>query len=289
MISSTSEVGQGGETVLCQIAAEELGVPLANVSKAAPDTAFTPFDESTTSSRSTFHMGNAVKMAARDAKGTDPQDGRQADESAVKKLTIRDGMVQVTGKPDTATPLGQVLQKRYGASGSVLGRGFYFPEGLAPEGEYFTFNCVFWMYCAQGAEVEVDPRTGKVKVLRMVAAHDTGTAINPKNCMEQIAGGLSFGLGFTFYEDLIRENGKTINPSFLSYKIPTTLDMAPLEAHLVEPYFEPGPFGAKAVGEPASVPTAAAIANAIADAIGVRIKDLPITPDKILAALKNKA
>ena len=289
VISSTSEVGQGGETTLCQIAAEELGVPLENVSKAAPDTAYTPFDESTTSSRSTFHMGNAVRLAARDAKEQILQMAGKQMKVPVEELTIKDGNVQVTGKPDTATPIGQVLRRRYGASGSVLGRGFYFPEGLAAEGEYFTFNCIFWMYCAQGAEVEVDPRTGKVKVLRIVAAHDTGTAINPKNCIEQIAGSLSFGLGFAFYEDLIRENGKTINPSFLSYKIPTTLDMAPIEAYLVEPHFEPGPFGAKAIGEPASVPTAPAIANAIADAIGVRITDLPITPDKILAALKNRA
>lgn len=289
VISSTSEVGQGGETTLCQIAAEELGVPLENVSKAAPDTAFTPFDESTTSSRSTFHMGNAVRLAAHDAREQILLMAGKQMKVPVEELTIRDGNVQVTGKPETATPIGQVLRRKYGASGSVLGRGFYFPEGLAPEGEYFTFNSVFWMYCAQGAEVEVDPRTGRVKVLRIVGAHDTGTAINPKNCLEQIAGGLSMGLGFTFYEDLVRENGKTVNPSFLSYKIPTTLDMVPLEAHLVEPHFAPGPFGAKAVGEPASVPTAAAIANAIANAIGVRIKDLPITPDKILAALKNRA
>jgi CO/xanthine dehydrogenase Mo-binding subunit len=289
VISSTSEVGQGGETTLCQIAAEELGVPLSDVSKAAPDTAFTPFDESTTSSRSTFHMGNAVKLAARDAKDQILQMAGKQMKVSVKKLTIIDGMVQIAGKPETATPIGQVLRRRYGASGSVLGRGFYFPEGLAPEGEYFTLNCVFWMYCAQGAEVEVDPNTGQVKILRIVAAHDTGTAINPKSCIEQIAGSMSFGLGYTFYEDLIRENGKTANPSFLSYKIPTTLDMPPIEAHLVEPYFEPGPFGAKAIGEPASVPTAPAIANAIANAIGVRIMDLPITPDKILAALKKKA
>ena len=288
VISSTSEVGQGGETTLCQIAAEALGVPLSSVAKAAPDTAFTPFDESTTSSRSTSHMGNAVKLAALDAREQILKMAGQQMKAPVKKLTIMDGNVQVIGKPEQAMPIAQVLRRRYGASGSVLGRGFYFPEGLAPEGEYFTFNCIFWMYCAQGAEVEVDPHTGQVKVLRIVAAHDTGTAINPKSCIEQISGSLSFGLGFTFYEDLIRENGKTVNPSFLSYKIPTTLDMPPIEAHLIEPYFEPGPYGAKAIGEPASVPTAPAIANAIADAIGVRITDLPITPDKILAALKNK-
>ena len=299
LLSSSSEVGQGAETILCQIAAEEMGVPLSSVSKASPDTAFTPFDESTTSSRTTFHMGNAIRMAATDAKEQIFQIASQQMKAPVQELVIREGKVQLLGKPETAIPIGQVLRRKYGPSGSILGRGFFYPsiekdlpppdsEGNIPEGEYFTFSSIFWMYCAQGAEVEIDPLTGKVEVLRVVAAHDVGTAINPANCIHQIEGGLSMGLGFTLYEDLIRENGKTINPSFLSYKIPSTLDMVPLEAHLVEAFFEPGPFGAKAVGEPASVPTAAAIANAIANAIGVRIKDLPITPDKILEALKKK-
>ena len=289
MLSSTSEVGQGAETVLCQIAAEELGVPLASVSKATPDTAVTPFDESTTSSRSTSHMGNAVKMAAADAREQIIKLAAKTLEANPDDLEIRDGNVHVKGVPEKALPIGKVLSANFGASGTVLGRGFFFPEGIAPKGEYFTLHSIFWMYCAQGAEVEIDPLTGRVKVLRVVAAHDTGTAINPASCMGQIEGGLSMGLGFTLYEDLLHENGKTVNPFFLSYKIPTTLDMVPLETHLVEAPFEQGPFGAKAVGEAASVTTAPAIANAIANAIGVRIKDLPITPDKILEALKKRA
>lgn len=145
------------------------------------------------------------------------------------------------------------------------------------------------MYCAQAAEVEVDIRTGRVKILKIVAAHDVGKAINPDNCVHQIEGGLAMGLGFTFYEEILHEGGKTVNPSFVSYKIPTPLDMVPLESHLVEAASKQGPFGAKAVGEAASLPTAPAIANAIGNAIGVRIKDLPITPEKILEALKKKA
>ena len=289
LLSSTSEVGQGSETVLCQIAAEELGVPLASVSKATPDTAVTPFDESTTSSRSTSHMGSAVKMAAADAREQILKLAANTLEASPDDLEIKNGNVRVKGVPEKALSIAKVLSTHYGPSGTILGKGFYYPREEVGGGEYFTFDSVFWMYCAQGAEVEVDPHTGRVKVLRVVAAHDTGTAINPANCMQQIAGGLSFGLGFTFYEDLIRESGKTQNPSLMSYKIPTSLDMVPLEAHIVEGHYEAGPFGAKAVGEPASVPTAAAIANAIADAIGVRIKDLPITPDKNLAALKEKA
>ncbi len=288
VLCSTTEVGQGSETVMCQIAAEELGVPVTSVSKAAPDTAYTPFDESTTSSRSTFHMGNAVKMAAHDAREQILQIGAKQLHAPVESLTITNGTVHVAGNPGGGKPIGQMLKARYGGSGCVLGRGFYFPDGQAPEGEYFTLNSIFWMYCAQAAEVEVDPRTGRVTVLRMAAAHDVGKALNPTQCVEQIAGGLSFGIGYAFFEDLIRDKGRTLNPSFLSYKMPTTLDMMPLETFLVEPFFEAGPFGAKAVGEPSSVPTAPAIGNAIANAIGVRIKELPITPDKILAALKAK-
>ena len=288
LLSSTTEVGQGSDTALCQIAAEVLGVPVTSLTKATPDTAVTPFDESTTSSRSTFHMGNAVKMAATDAREQIVKIAALQMGAPPEAIDLRDGNVFVEGKPETAVPLGQVLKRKFGASGSILGRGFYFPEGIAKEGEYFTFNSIFWMYCAQAAEVEVDPVTGIVKVLKVVAAHDTGTAINPANCLQQIEGGLSMGLGFTFFEDLIRENGRTLNPSFLSYKIPTTLDMVPVEAYLVEAPSLHGPFGAKAVGEPASVPTAPAIANAIANAIGARITDLPITPDKVLAALKKQ-
>jgi carbon-monoxide dehydrogenase large subunit len=144
------------------------------------------------------------------------------------------------------------------------------------------------MYAAQGAEVEVEPETGQVKVLRIVAAHDVGRAINPANCRYQIEGAIAQGLGLALFEDLVIDNGTTENPTFQSYKLPTTLDMPQIEAILVEMPHERGPFGAKTVGEPALIPTAAAIGNAIADAIGVHIRELPITPEKILAALREK-
>lgn len=181
-----------------------------------------------------------------------------------------------------------MLRGHYGSGASILGRGFYYPEDVTAPGDYFSLFSVFWTYSAQGVEVEVDPQTGKVKVLRMVAAHDVGRAINPANCCSQIEGALAMGLGYALYEELLYKNGKMLNPSLLSYKIPCALDMPPLEPILVEMIDERGPFGAKAVGEPALVPTAPAIANAIANAIGVRIKDLPITPDKVLAALEEK-
>jgi CO/xanthine dehydrogenase Mo-binding subunit len=288
VLSSTSEVGQGAETVLCQIAAEELGVPLASVRKASPDTAVTPFDESSTSSRSTFHMGNAVRLAAQDARRQLMAIAAELFERPVDELEVRDGLVGVVGDPSTTMPIGQVLRRRYGASATILGRGFFYPDGLVAPGDYFSLTSVFWMYAAQGAEVEVDPETGRVTVLRVVAAHDVGRAVHPESCRAQIEGAVAQGVGFALYEALEIEDGTVLNPSFQAYKIPTVRDVPPVEAHLVELPHPQGPFGAKSVGEPALVPTAAAIGNAIANAIGVRIADLPITPEKILAALAAK-
>jgi CO/xanthine dehydrogenase Mo-binding subunit len=288
VLASTSEVGQGSETVLCQIAAEELGVPLAAVNKAGADTAYTPFDESSTSSRSTFHMGNAVRDAARDAREqllTLAADVLQTDRGP---LDIRHGTIVNTRRPEMSATIAQVLKRRYGSSSTVLGRGFFYPDGLVSPDDYFALVSVFWMYAAQGAEVEVDPETGRVRIVRIVAAHDVGRAINPANCRYQIEGAVAQGIGLAMFEDLLIEDGVTVNPSFEGYKLPTTLDMPSIEAILVEMPHEHGPFGAKTVGEPALVPTAAAIGNAIADAIGVHITDLPITPEKVLAAIRAR-
>ncbi len=289
LLSSTSEVGQGSETVLPQIVAEELGVPLDRVTKATPDTSVTPFDESSTSSRSTFHMGNAVRLAARDAREQLLAIASDVLGVPIDGLDVRDGFLVPTRGQGEPTSIAAVLRARYGASSTILGRGFYYPDGLVAPENYFSLISIFWMYAAQGAEVEVDPETGRVTILRIVAAHDVGRAINPANCRAQIEGAVAQGIGLALYEHLIQDHtGTTVNPSFVDYKIPTALDMPRVESLLVELPHERGPFGAKTVGEPALVPTAAAIGNAVANAIGVRIRDLPITPEKVLAALKAR-
>jgi CO/xanthine dehydrogenase Mo-binding subunit len=136
------------------------------------------------------------------------------------------------------------------------------------------------------AEVEVDPETGRVKVLGFVAAQDCGRAINPLGVEGQIEGSVSMGLGQAFYEALSQEHGRTTNPSFAEYKIPSARDMPPIECHIIESIDPEGPCGAKGIGEMTQLPTCPAIANAIYDAIGVQIKSLPITPEKILAAIQ---
>jgi len=146
-----------------------------------------------------------------------------------------------------------------------------------------------YSFGTQGAEVEVDLETGKVEVLRFVAAHDVGKVINKQTIMGQIYGGIAMGIGYALCEEYKTEKGKNLNPNFLDYKIPSAPDIDfPIHVECIETDDQNGPFGAKGVGEPGLVPTAPAIANAVYDAIGVRIKSLPITPEKILAALRER-
>ena len=142
--------------------------------------------------------------------------------------------------------------------------------------------------CFQGAEVEVDVETGEVKIVRMVAAHDVGKVLNPPALKGQIYGALAQGIGYALYENLESQEGKILNPNFRDYKIPRVWEMNfPIDLEFIETDDSFGPFGAKGVAEPGLVPTAPAIANAIYDAVGIRIRDLPITPQKLLAELKK--
>ena len=289
LLSSSMEVGQGAHTVLTQIAAKELGLDPNQVSLVTPDTDVTPYDRSTTSSRTTFSMGLAVQRAAADAKAQILQLGAEVLEAAIEDVELRDGLVSVVGSPDRSVPLGQLI---FGARGEhpILGRGEYHMEDatpLDPETGQGKRPVPFWMYGTQAAEVEVDEETGQVKVLRLVAAHDVGRAINPKTCEQQLEGALGMGLSCALIEEVVLEQGRFLNPNFIDYHILTTLDVPDLQALVVEVPHPDGPFGAKGVGEPALAPTAAAIANALYDAVGVRLKDLPLSPEAVWAALRD--
>ena len=288
LLSSTTEVGQGADTILCQIAAEELGVPFRWVKRMAPDTSTTPYDTSTTSSRSSFHMGNAVKAAAADAKEQIIKLAALLLKAGPDELAIKDGQVYVKERPSHFLSIAQVLGKHYGHSATVLGRGFYYPELEVPV-EYFSTHMIFWCLGAHGIEVEVNRQTGEVKLLKVYAAHDTGKALHPSNCEGQIEGGLSMGLGFALYENFMFQGTHLLNPTFLDYKLPTVLEMPEIEPILVECTHREGPYGAKGMGETTNVPLPPALANAIFDAVGIRIYDLPITAEKVLNALKQAA
>jgi xanthine dehydrogenase molybdenum-binding subunit len=171
----------------------------------------------------------------------------------------------------------------------VMAEYFYDPPNENLDREFKGNLSVTYAYGTHGVEVEVDKETGQVKILRYVAAHDVGRAINPMLLEGQVYGGVTQGIGYALTERLILQNGKVMNANFLDYKMLTAKDVPNIETIVVETNDPFGPFGAKGIGEPGLVPTAPAIANAIYDAVGVRIKELPITPEKVLAALKEKA
>ena len=292
VLASTVDMGQGSSTVLAQIAAQELGLDVSTVRVVAPDTDVTPFDHGTASSRSTFHMGNAVRQAAVDARTQLFEIAAEVLEASPHDLEARGGCIYVKGVPQ-GLPISQIpMGVTYGKGKPVIGRGTYsVPDAtpLDPDTGQGTYPAVFWLYGAQAAEVLVDPATGKVEVLKLVSAHDVGRVINPLNCRQQVEGAAVMGLGYALMEELVLEDGKPVNMNFTDYRIPTALDIPETIPIFVESRHEHGPYGAKGVGEPALAPTAPAIGNAIYRAIGVRITDLPITPEKVLRALKEKA
>lgn len=292
IVTAAVDVGQGAETVMGQIAAEVLGVKLDSITIITGDTDITPYDLGAFGCRSTFVSGNAVKNAAEDTKKELLQVASEMLEIHPDDLEAREGRIYPKGSPEKGVEISDVVKFSIDKRGKpISGRGKYF-DPIAPQvsidkgyGDHiptFIFGC-------QVAEVEVDAETGNVNVVNLAAAHDCGIAINPMAATGQLEGGCTQGIGFALTESLILNNGNTLNPNFLDYKILTSIDVPNMNVELVQTYDPDGPFGAKGIGEPGLVPTAPAIANAIYNAVGVRIKSLPITPEKVLAALKEKS
>ena len=271
------DVGEGSLTVLAQVAAETLGVPYDSVRVVSGDTRHTPAAPITAGSTATFSGGLAAKSAAEQLKQRIVEAAASELGAAPEDLDIVDGAV-VDGTGPRMT-LAQVARTNAGAPLQV-------EATVDPGSREFVVNS----FGAHFAEVEVDTDTGAVSVLRFVAAHDSGRILNPNMAVNQVEGGVSQMLGFTLSERMLTDarNGVTLNASFLEHKGPTILDSPPIEVIFADVVDPVGPFGAKALGEPPSVGVAPAIANAIYDAIGVRIRELPITPDVILNELTLK-
>jgi len=293
VLAGTVEIGQGCNTILSQVAAEELKVPIEKVRMAPLDTDVIPFDASTTSSRSTYHMGNAVRRAAIDAREKLKEMASPMLEGKKEDIALSGGKLFLKDHPEMALPIGEVIRRKLGADGAVRGDGSYTYEigkDLDLETGHSDHASAFYMYATQAAEVAVDEETGRARVLRIAAAHDVGKAINPLNCAAQIEGGLAMGIGSALHEHLVIDSqGKVRNPSFLDYHLVTSLDLPEMIPIIVECAEPEGPYGAKGLGEPGLAPTPAAIGNAVADALGVRIYDLPLSPERIYWAMqKNK-
>jgi CO/xanthine dehydrogenase Mo-binding subunit len=240
------------------------------------DTDVTPYDMGTLGSRSLFHMGHAVRLAAEDAR------------DKIKALA-RD-----VGEPEgTNVPVSELFKKKYGMqAGNIIGTGTYKPDYVPPQpGTGQTPNATpFWMVSGAGAEVEVDTETGHVKITKLISVIDCGKPINPKIVDTQISGGALMQLGFTMFEKMHLDGGQVTNASLADYKIPGFHDVpVAMENITVDTYQSNGPFGAKGVGEVATFCVSPAIANAIDDAVGVRLTELPLNPETVYRALRAKA
>ena len=289
LICSSVEVGAGQKTVLAQMAADSIGVPVESISVPHSDTSYSPYDFGVTSSRTTFHMGNAIRVAGQKARQKIIALAAEVLDTRVDRLDLIDGQIE-EHKGNHQFAIKEIMTKKYGGrGGAILAEGQYTPEGsplLKASPGVEKMSSIFWKFATHAAEVEVDLETGIVKVLRVVAAHDVGKAINPMGCEQQVEGAVVMGLSNTLYEEFKMENGRILNDTLADYKLATMQELPEIVTILVESVQKEGPFGAKGIGEPAAAPTAPAIANAIYNAIGVRIKELPITPDKILSALR---
>jgi CO/xanthine dehydrogenase Mo-binding subunit len=291
VLTGTVETGQGSLTVLCQIAAEELGVATDDVHIVSGDSDMAPMDSGAIASRTTYVTGNAIRLAAGQAKeilfdAAAPLLGVRPDQ-----LDARDRRIHVKGFPQRSLPIAAAAQHAQAVMGRPpVGTASWNPPTVALDpdtGQGKPFNT--YVYATQIAEVEVDDETGEVDVLRIVAAHDCGTPVNPMLVEGQVEGGISMGIGFALQEEILFDDaGRQLNPNLTNYIVPTSLDMPEIEVSILKGCDPTGPFGAKGVGEPTSVPTAAAILNAIHDAVGVRITSLPATSEKILAAIQAK-
>ena len=284
-----SDMGQGQKTVYAMIAAERLGVDLDMVQVAMVDTDISPFGFGSFATRGTMMGGNGVLRAAEAAFEQLAEVAADMLEANPADLVCRGGRWFVEGSPDKHLGWLEVTEeitlRRRGAP--VMGTGFYEPPTVLPDPVTKKGNISpAYPFACQIAEVEVDPETGRVKVVGFWAAHDVGRALNPLALEGQIQGGVAMGLGWTLSENMAYdEQGRLLNPDFLDYVLPGPGDVPRIEPILVEPVEKEGPYGAKGIGEPALNPSMAAITNAVYNAVGVRIKSLPINPEKLLAEM----
>jgi xanthine dehydrogenase molybdenum-binding subunit len=290
LFTGATDMGQGADTVVAQIVAEELGLQVDDIHVIHSDTDVCPWDVGAHASRTTFVAGNAALGAAKKLKARILELGAKQLETPLEKLMLSERCIVDKDDPEKRLEIGKVLRKaHFSHGGQMLMAEYFYDPANENMGKDFKGNMsMTYTFGTHGVRVRVDEETGKVKILKYVAAHDVGKAINPLLLEGQVYGGVMMGIGYALSEQVVLEKGENMNPNFRDYKILTAKDVVPIEAPVHETYDEDGPYGAKGIGEPGCVPTAPAVANAIYDAIGVRIKDLPITPERVLAAIREK-
>jgi 4-hydroxybenzoyl-CoA reductase subunit alpha len=292
LISGVVDNGQGNESMVVQVAADVLGLKMEDINLVCSDSEITPLDQGAYSQAAAFVSANAAMGAAIDSREQILEIASEMLDATVDELDLRDGYVFVKERPERNMWMGKAIRKALIEDTPIMGRGSYMPkvdqrrEWVSnPRGQHagtFSFGAVI-------AEVEVDTETGQVRVTNVTGAHDCGFAINPMAVEGQLEGSVaSGGVGATLLEEHSWDGGQMLNANMLEYKVPLSVDMPQITPIIVETIDPEGPFGAKEAGLWGSMNMFQAIGNAIYDAVGVWVKEFPITPDKVLAALEEK-
>ena len=280
VVTGTQDIGSGTRTGLAQVAAEELGLPLDKIAFHLGDTGAGPYSPVSSGSATQATIGPAIRAAAAEVKAQLLEVASVMLEIGAERLTVREGHILVDGDPERSIAVGEVTQKI--APHTLQGRGARGPNPADKSVRTFGAQCV---------ELEVDVETGEVTLLQVVTSHDCGRIVNPTIVASQVVGGVTQGIGFALTEERIVDNrlGIVLNPNLEEYHVPTVADVPPIEhARIDVPDNEANSTGAKGIGEPPLIPTAPAIANAIFDAIGVRIRESPMTRQRIMMALTER-
>lgn len=283
LITGATEFGQGSETVLAMIVAEELGVPIDAVSVTNTNTDIKPWDVGSHASRTTFVAGNAARLAARKAREQILETGSELLGALPEELTLAHGEVSVTDDPLQSMDFGRVVRRRLlrESGNAIMTEAFYDPPTQMQDKEHWGNISASYGFGVQVAEVEVDPGTGAVTVTDLWIAQDVGRALNPPAVEGQIEGGAVMGLGLALSEEILVRDGTVVNPTFQDYGMPRTPTSLRMHLELIETHDPEGPFGAKGVGEGGLIPVPAAVANAVADATGARPREYPMRAWKV--------
>jgi len=286
LLTGTVEMGQGAQTALSQVIAEELCVPLDRIVVTQVDTDVTPYDAGTNASSSTVVMGLCVQRAAQEVKRQLLKQASTVLKNKVDDLSLSDG--KIYNKKGQRISFEDILTKRFGAKGGeIIGRGFY--QDRRSKKAVLGFPTIFWEVSWGAAEVEVDRDTGKINILKYVSAADVGKAIHPIQCAGQDEGAVMTAIGHTLFEEMVYSNGNLVNPNLIDYPLPGFGQLPKeFDTILIENRNGPGPYGAKGMSEGGLLPVAPTISNAVYNAVGVRIHDLPLTPEKLWRAMREK-
>jgi CO/xanthine dehydrogenase Mo-binding subunit len=291
VITGSTDIGQGSETVIAQLVAEELGLGVAAVTVVNNDSEITPWDVGVHASRTTFIAGNSARRAARKARVKLLEAAGGQLDVAAEALDLRQGHVVRAQTGEALLDLGKLIRSLHFSvkNDVVMTTEYYEPPSVMQDREFKGDVSASYAFGTQVVEIEVDTATGIIRPLKVTAAHDIGRVVNAMGAEGQVEGGVIMGLGYATTEHLIVKDGIVTNPCFRDYKLITAPEIPEIEAHFIETQDPEGPVGAKGIGEAPSICTAAAVANALYNATGVRFHELPLTPERVLRTLAAHA